>query len=123
MTRLNIFSLLILVASMSLSFAVQAAGDKDSAKQEQKPARSIGELTATCAACHGANGVSENAQYPTLAGQYADYLEVSMQAYKNGDRKNPIMAGQVNGLSDAEIKALARYFSKQDGPLYTPSLD
>jgi cytochrome c553 len=86
------------------------------------PAQSASDKAAACAACHGPNGVSANPMYPSLAGQYADYLATALKAYKSGTRKNPIMAGMAAPLSDQDIKALAGYFAAQKGPLYTPAL-
>ncbi len=77
---------------------------------------------AACAACHGASGVSTQPTFPTLAGQHKSYLKRALQDYKAGKRKNPVMGPQAANLSDAEIEALATYFSKQKGPLYTPAL-
>jgi len=71
----------------------------------------------TCAACHGAEGVSPSPDFPNLAGQYADYLESAMKHYKNGKRKNPIMAEQVKALSVKDMQDLAAYFSSQRGLL------
>ena len=71
---------------------------------------------AACAACHGVNGDKPVvANYPILAGQYADYLENSLHAYKNGRRNHPIMNAQVKllGLTDLDIKRLGKYFSKK----------
>lgn len=81
------------------------------------------EKAATCIACHGPNGAKPIApDYPVLAGQYANYLEHSLKEYKDGTRKNAIMAGQAAALSKEDIKALAAYFSSQVSPLYTPSV-
>lgn len=80
------------------------------------------EKAATCAACHGETGVSASGMYPTLAGQYANYLEHSLKDYKSGARKNAIMGAQAATLSDAEIKQLAAWFAAQQSPLYTPSV-
>jgi cytochrome c553 len=80
------------------------------------------EKAATCAACHGEAGVSANGMYPTIAGQYANYLEHSLKAYRSGARKNAIMGAQAVNLTDAEIKALSRWYAAQPGPLYTPSV-
>lgn len=81
------------------------------------------EKAAICMSCHGPNGAKPIApNYPVLAGQYGNYLERALREYKSGDRKNPIMAAQVATLSDAEIKALAHFFSQQEGPLYTPTV-
>ena len=85
--------------------------------------KGVAEMVSTCAACHGERGVTADPQYPNLAGQYANFLERAMLDYQTGKRKNPIMSGQVASLSKQEIKAIAKYFSKQAGPLYIPSAD
>jgi cytochrome c553 len=72
-----------------------------------------------CVSCHGADGVGITPQYPSLAGQYADYLERALKDYRDGGRKNPIMGGFVAGMSDADIRALATYYSEQEPPLST----
>ena len=69
----------------------------------------------TCAACHGADGNSTVTSFPRLAGQHRDYLYHSLQAYKSGKRKNPIMAEQAKNLSDADMLDLTTYFSEQNG--------
>lgn len=73
-----------------------------------------------CAACHGENGKSVLGMYPNLAGQYANYIEHALHAYKSGERKNPIMGPQAANLSDEDIKQLAAWFSQQKPVLYTP---
>ena len=72
-----------------------------------------------CAACHGEDGTGkkEFPDYPKLAGQYADYLYHSLKGYKSGARKNAIMAGMAQPLTDAEMRALARYYADQPGNL------
>jgi cytochrome c553 len=77
---------------------------------------SVGKKKSTsCAACHGADGVSPSPEFPNLADQYADYLESAMKHYKNGKRKNPIMAEQVKNLSTKDMMDLAAYFASQRG--------
>ena len=68
-----------------------------------------------CAACHGANGIALLPDYPNLAGQHADYIEQALRAYQSGKRKNAVMAGMVGNLKDADIVALAKFFSSQKG--------
>ncbi|MEW6166169.1 MAG: cytochrome c [Pseudomonadota bacterium] len=81
------------------------------------------EKAATCVACHGEGGAKPIAPtYPVLAGQYASYLERALQDYRSGARKDPVMTPQAAALSDADIEALAEYFERQPGPLYTPSV-
>jgi cytochrome c553 len=71
--------------------------------------------SATCAACHGADGNSSNTMFPRLAGQHNDYLLHSLKAYKSGKRKNPIMTGQAQALNEQDVEDLAAYFSSQQG--------
>ena len=83
--------------------ALAASGDAEAGRKKSTP----------CAACHGANGVSPSPEFPNLAGQYADYLATALNHYKNGKRKNPIMAEQVKNLTEKDMMDLAAYFSSQ----------
>jgi len=69
--------------------------------------------SATCAACHGADGNSVSPQFPKLAGQNADYIVRELQRFKSGERKNPIMSGMAASLSDQDMQDLAAWFSSQ----------
>ena len=96
-----------ILAAVVLAFSApaQAKGNYEAGKAK----------SATCAACHGAEGISTVPSFPTLAGQQRDYLYHSLAAYKSGHRKNPIMAGQVQALSEEDMQDLALFFSKQQG--------
>jgi len=87
------------------------------AGQELKPTgKAVGvapKAAQTCVACHGIDGVGILPEYPNLAGQHEDYLRVSLQAYRSGQRKNAVMGGMAAPLTDADIRELARYYSKQ----------
>ncbi len=73
---------------------------------------------AACAACHGVDGNKTlDNSYPKLAGQYPDYLLKALKDYKSGKRTNAIMAGQVQGLSEADMANLAVYFSSLPGQM------
>ena len=87
---------------------------------EGEPVTSSGEVigtppapTATCVACHGNEGIGILPEYPTLAGQYADYLERTLLDYRGGRRRNAIMAGFAAGLTDADIRTIAIFFASQ----------
>lgn len=66
------------------------------------------ELAQTCAGCH--NAESDN---PNLDGQLATYLYRQLHDYKNGSRKDVIMAGMAEGLSDQDMADLAVWYSEQ----------
>lgn len=84
-----------------------------------KPVGKAPEAAQTCVACHGNDGVGITPQYPTLAGQHPDYLARALTDYKNGGRKNAIMAGFASQLSAADIRALAAYYAAQRPALET----
>lgn len=105
---------------IALCGAAHASEENDAGP---KAGKSMEELTAPCVACHGKTGVSNSGAFPTIAGQHASYIEKTLLDYQSGARKNPIMAGQVGNLSKADIKALARYYAQQEGPLYTPAYE
>jgi cytochrome c553 len=67
--------------------------------------------SATCVACHGANGISPNDIWPNLAGQKAGYLAKQIRAFKDGTRKDPQMNAMVAALTDKQIEDLAAYFA------------
>ena len=86
-----------------------AAGDAASGKQKSQ----------SCAECHGTDGNTPTGpDFPRLAGQHYDYLLKTLRDYKSGTRKNPIMGGQVSGLSAQDMADLAAYFSNQKGTLH-----
>jgi len=102
-----------LLASLLLAAAAPLAAHAEATVA--KPDKAV-----VCAACHGENGVAILPMYPNLAGQYANYIEHSLHAYKTGARKNAIMNGQAATLSDEDIKQLALWFSQQTPKVYTP---
>jgi cytochrome c553 len=70
-------------------------------------------LARNCVACHGETGIGSNPAWPTLAGQRAGYLVNALKAFRAGLRKDPMMAGVVRGLSDADIANLAAFYAAQ----------
>ncbi len=67
---------------------------------------------AACAGCHGPDGAGIPSQYPRIAGQYAEYTELQLKAFRSGARANDpsgMMRGVALRMTDAEIKAVAEY--------------
>ena len=100
-------TILVLAGALALAQAAQAA-DLNAGAEKAKQ---------VCGACHGADGNSQVADYPKLAGQYVDYLEKALRDYQTGARKNAIMAGLAKPLSRDDIRNLAAYLSSLPGPL------
>ena len=97
--------LLGIIVVASLSSAAQAA-DIEAGKAK---------VSAVCAACHGANGVSVSETIPNLAAQRAGYIETQLKALKDGSRKNPVMNAIATQLSTDDIANVAAYFAAQPG--------
>ncbi len=98
---INVKAMLLLAVFVSVPLTSYAAGDIAAGKLK----------AATCAACHGAEGISSNDIWPNLAGQKTGYLVKSMKAFRDGGRKDPMMSPMASPLSDDDIANLAAYFS------------
>lgn len=71
---------------------------------------------AACAACHGAdgNGVAAMPTYPKLADQVPGYITSQLNAFKDGSRQDPIMAGMVAALNEQDMADLDAFYSSQE---------
>ena len=69
-------------------------------------------LAASCAACHGTNGISV-AALPSLAGLDENYFISKMKKYRASSHVSEIMVQHAKGLTEDEITGLAAYFSGQ----------
>jgi cytochrome c553 len=91
----------IILTLLSINIAVAASGDADAGKVK----------AATCAACHGSNGIGSTDTYPNLAGQHSDYIVKQLKAFKAGDRKDPLMGSMAAPLSEQDMADVAAYFA------------
>lgn len=71
---------------------------------------------AACSGCHSPTGKGNApAGFPSLGGQYPDYIEKQLRAFRAGERLNDgdamIMRLVAKNMSDSEIKAVANYIS------------
>jgi cytochrome c553 len=66
---------------------------------------------ASCAGCHGAEGISPNDTWPSLAGQNAAYLARILAAYRSGDQKDVAMTPLAQALGNADIQNLAAFYA------------
>lgn len=99
--------LFAVIAGLALSSHLQASSlvDGDPEAGEDK--------SQACAACHQADGNSENPEWPKLAGQGARYTFEQLVAYKEQERDNAEMYGQVQGLDEQDFKDLAVFYERQ----------
>jgi len=62
-----------------------------------------------CAACHGANGRSDMAGTPVLAGQPSLYAITQLFLFREGRRSNQPMTAVAKTLSDDDMRGFADY--------------
>ena len=113
MIRAVSFALMCSVSALSLAAEPAAPAATPAAADASAIAKNV------CAACHGVDGNSSIPVNPNLAGQHASYILKQLNNFKAGAdgkpalRQNAVMNGMAAPLSEAEMKGLAQYFSKQ----------
>lgn len=84
--------------------------------QSQAPAGAGKAPTAMCVGCHGIEGYHASFpsvyHVPKISGQSQKYIENALKAYRKGERSHPAMRAVAGTLSDADISALASYYSR-----------
>ena len=99
-------TLIAVIAMVALTGVSVAAGNANAGKAK----------AVSCGGCHGADGNSANPSWPKLAGQHAGYIAKQLADFKAGKkRSDPLMGGQVAGLSSQDMADLAAYYAKQTG--------
>ncbi len=91
---------LIIVGALLATGEVMAGGDVKAGDGK----------AASCVGCHGANGEGFG-DNPAIAGLDVELFKSSMQAYKSGEKEDPMMNMLVAPLSDEDIADLAAYFA------------
>jgi cytochrome c553 len=90
------------------------AKDKELAALGQKIYRggNAASGVAACAGCHGPAGMGIPTQYPRISGQFAEYVELQLKAFRAGTRANDpngMMRSVAGRMTDREIQAVAEY--------------
>jgi cytochrome c553 len=97
------------VALAALSFATPWVQAQTAAPTNMTLARN---LAATCANCHGTNGLARGDMKP-LAGVSAEKITAMVADYKSGNQPATIMHQIAKGYTDEQIKLVAAYFAAQ----------
>lgn len=66
---------------------------------------------ALCVSCHGVQGKSDIQGIPSLAGQPKLFIENQLVLMREGVREVPAMKGMLDGLTDDEAIAIAKYYA------------
>lgn len=91
----------------------EAAADKVAAGEKIYRGGNSETGVAACMACHGPTGSGNpQADFPSLAGQHAAYVEKALKDFRSSARTNDMnkmMQGVTARMTDAEIVAVAQY--------------
>jgi len=72
-------------------------------------------LAATCANCHGTNGVSVAGDLmPVINNLSANEIETKLKEYKAGTRNGTIMPQLAKGYTEEQIKIIAEVLGKKN---------
>jgi len=74
------------------------------------------ERRSACAECHGENGVSQTPEVPSLGGIPEFYALLQLVAFREGNRKDPIMSEMIKGMTDDDLRAAAAWVAQQPRP-------
>jgi cytochrome c553 len=66
-----------------------------------------------CKKCHGDNGVAEDDESPSIAGQTPTYFFKQLVDYKSGVREEKEMSKRAKKLDDQEMADLAAFYKSQ----------
>ena len=73
-----------------------------------------------CVSCHGNAGIAPSGNWPSLAGQRAEYTFKMLKDYKDGKRKGShaaeIMTAEGQMVSDQDMADLAQFYASFDLP-------
>ena len=103
--KLSPFRQVIILVLTVFTTSISSAGDFNAGKAK----------SATCAGCHGMQGISIAPNFPNLAGQKEQYLASAINSYRSGARNDPTMKAMVAALSDEDVANLAAFFASLPG--------
>ncbi|WP_418121974.1 c-type cytochrome [Variovorax sp. 160MFSha2.1] len=64
-----------------------------------------------CASCHGANGRSDMAGTPVLAGQHSFYAITQLYLFREGRRDNPAMSAVAKTMKDEDLRGFSDFIA------------
>lgn len=69
--------------------------------------------SASCVSCHGEHGNSTMPMFPKLASQNSSYIVNQLKAFKDGTRKDPMMATIATALTENDMVDIGNYYEAQ----------
>ena len=69
-----------------------------------------------CLECHGANGVSQTPETPSLGGMPEYYALLQLVEFRDGNRRDQVMREIVRDMTDDDLRAAAAFVATQPRP-------
>ncbi len=73
-------------------------------------------LAEGCAACHGADGISQTPLTASLAGEPDEFVQWQLVYFRAGVRKSEVMGPIAEALSNEDIRNLGAYYASLPPP-------
>jgi cytochrome c553 len=73
-------------------------------------------LAESCGGCHGAEGISQTAMTPSLAGQPDEFIQWQLVYFRSGTRKDQAMQPIAESLESNDVRNLGAYFASLPPP-------
>ena len=73
-------------------------------------------LAEGCTGCHGADGISQTAMIPSLAGQPDEFTQWQLIYFRSGTRKDQAMQPIAESLEANDVRNLGAYFASLTPP-------
>lgn len=108
MLRNLIFTFVLLCVSGVLTAATEPPAETPRGDPEAGRAAAL-----VCSACHGSDGRGIGPEYPNLGGQHYNYLLSQMRAFHSGERQALLMMGQVEHLTEQQLKDISAFYADQ----------
>lgn len=105
-----------LAIALGLAAPIALAGAATAFAQQGVPhPQAARSLAATCANCHGVDGVSRG-EIPSLAGRPAAQTLALLEAYRSGALNGTIMHQIAKGYTTDQLKSVADYYAALPAP-------
>ena len=99
------------VAAMALTLLGSAAPSASAQGTQAAQGSYAQRYAAVCASCHGANGRSDMAGTPVLAGQHSFYAITQLFLFREGRRDNAPMSAVAKTMKDEDLRGFSEFIA------------
>ena len=99
------------IAGIAMTFLASAAPPASAQGTQATQGAYAQRYTAVCASCHGANGRSDMAGTPVLAGQHSFYAITQLFLFREGRRDNPAMSAVAKTMKDEDLRGFSEFIA------------